>query len=344
MSTLLNFDTVSKGRVTDPSFIHIKSVVKKYSTQIRFRVLDTNRFLPRDHMLVKLVQNLGLQPWMDDESLKFRIREAARTLATAYRVTYHNNFGELHDSAIIPGCTEALIFTVEENNVPLNILYHNYHNLNWEIGDGNNIEPIAFIEINLYALAKLYLKWLGKRAMGLEDNLYNFMYKHVWYTMLPKYMDLALYNKHVYRGSGYVLPKDSKPIEYKIPQIADRIDRHIDVITSLNSKRRLNLSGVLESYQLFNLDTALDLIPPEPNFLTTQSRWIYTLSRLPYIYNSIDSATKNKSNAINKRWVGGLNRFIKTFRQAQSLNRLPLKHRSSLYAFVDRLDRSISRI
>lgn len=344
MSGLLNFDTVSRGRVEDPSYIHIKSVVKKYSTQIRFRIEEMNRFVPRDHLLYKLIRAMHLQPWQNDETLIYTVRDKMSSLATSFRLTYHNNYGQLHDGAIIPGTREAIILTAKDEGPVLNILYHNHSNLNWEIGNPNFKDGLAFIEINLVALAKAYYQWKSLSEFNPDtDNLYQHIYKKIWYPLLPQYMDIAMYNRHIYHGEGMVLPPDPPVREYRIPMIEDRIQRHVENMFRINGTRRLNVAGFLEQIPLFTKDTALELVPKYPGFYTNQSRWIYTLAKLPYIYNALDYTASTGKQSINRRWIGNLNRFVKTFRMAKTIERLPQADRGVLLQLVDSLDKSLSR-
>jgi hypothetical protein len=278
---------------------------------------------------------------MNDEMLLYTIRDKLPTIATSYQLTYHNNYGRLHDGAIIPGTKEAIILTANPTGPVINILYHNHYNLNWEIGNPTFKDGIAFIELNLFALAREYYRW--QFIASESENIFNFLYKKALYPMLPKYMDIAMYNRHCYQSDGVVLPPDPKVTEYRIPMIEDRIQRHIDNVERINASRRLNVASFLEQIPLFFHESALELVPKYPSFYTNQSKWIYTIAKLPYIYNGLNYVAKSKNHAMNRRWIGNLNRFVKTFRGANTLTHLPKSDQSSLYAFVDQLDESLSR-
>lgn len=339
MSHISDLYNATTGAPQDPGFKYIKDVVNRYTTQILFRIRDMNRFVKRDHILYKLISALQLQSWENDDMLLYTVREKLPRIATMMNMTYHNSYGKLHDSAIIPGTKEAIVLCVRNDNKVITILNHNHYNLNWELGNPTFNDGLAFIEINMYALARAYYKWTFLK----EESIYSFIYKHILISILPQYMDIALYNRHMLNSEGVILPKDVRVTEYKTPNIQDRIDSHVDKLAKLIKTRRLNISSTLEGIPLFNNINALDIFPVYPSFITNQSKWVYSLAKVPFLYTTIEMATKNGNPSINKTYIGTLNRYVKAFRLGRYLERLDQQDRLRLNVLIDRLDVSLSQ-
>lgn len=346
MTNLLEINGPSKGRVTDPSFIYIEDTVKKYTNQLKFRIDRLNRFVKKDHLLYKLItltmEGLPLVP-DDDEFLFFDTRRAIRGLSTSLNLTYLNNYGKLHYGSLIPGTKEAIVITAKENLKPITILYHNHYNVNWELGNKNFDEGFAIIELNIFAIMKLYYEWRAMKSE--EDDIFNFIYKKLIYSMIDDYMDIALYNRHIYTRDDVSMPEPPPVREYRLPNIGSRIDKHVQVVNTFQDKKRLNITGFLEHIELFHKETALDLVPSYPTFITHQARWVYSIAKLPYIIEGLKYASDSKSNKreINRKFTGQLKRFVRNFKNQNPLSPLPQQDQAYLLTYLDSLDQILTR-
>lgn len=342
MSNLLNIDTVSKGRVTDPSFIVLENNVKKYSNLFRNRMVDQNRFIPRDHILYKLLYSLGLQPYMDDELLVYRVRDKAQGLATSLRLTYYNNFGEISENNFIPNTKEVLILSTEPEGPTVKILHHNHYNLNFELGEKNFEDGLAFIEINLYSLAKAYFRWLKHKSE--DENVFNFLYMEGIYSLLPEYMDIALINRHFYNLREIELPVETKNKLFSTPHIGDSVSTHIKTIKKHYEKRDLNMAGLFEHIPCVFKDTAYDYLPQSPSWSTDQIRWAYELARLQYLNNALYYLEKRDLAKKEKNHLPQFKRYVKNFNQAKQINRLKNEDRALMQSIVNETDLHLSSL
>lgn len=342
MSNLLNIDTVSKGRVTDPSFIVLANNVKKYSNLFRNRIADQNRFIPKDHILYKVLLELGLQPYMDDEFLHYRIRDKAKQLATSFRFTYYNSFGELSHGNFIPDTKEVLILTTDKEGPITRILYHNHFNLNFELGEKNFHDGLAFIELNIYALAKAYFKWVKER--GENDTTHKFLYMEGVYRLLPEYMDLALINRHFYNLEEIDLLMESKNKEFATPHIGESVTTHINTIEKFYTSRDFDIGGFLDNIPCVFKETALSYVPTIPSWGTDQIRWAYELARLLFINSSLHYLMKRELGKKEKNHLYQFQRFVKNFNQSRQLSRIKKEDRTYLSPIINETDLLLSKL
>lgn len=342
MSNLLNIDTVSKGRVTDPSFIVLANNVKKYSNLFRNRIAEQNRFIPKDHILYKVLLELGLQPYMDDEFLHYRIRDKAKRIASSFRFTYYNSFGELSYGNFIPETNEVLILTTDEKGPVTRILYHNHYNLNFELGEKNFHDGLAFIEINIYALAKAWFRWLKTR--GEDDSTFKFLYMEGIYRLLPEYMDLALINRHFYNLEEFELPMESKNKEFATPHIGESVSRHINSIQNFYLKRDFDIGGFLDNIPCVFKESALEYVPEIPTWGTDQIRWAYELARLQFINSALYYLEKQGLAKKERNHLSQFQRFVKNFNQSRQLSRIKKEDQKYLSPIINETDLLLSKL
>lgn len=345
MKSLLEINSPTRGRATDPSFIYIEETVKKYTTQLKYRINNLNRFVNKDHLLYKLLTlSLESMPFLpeDDQSLFFDARRSIRGIATSLKLSYINNYGSLHNGAIIPNTKEAIVITAKMNNKPVSILYHNHYNLNWDLGNDNFKEGIAFIELNIYAILKEYYNWRIMNSQ--EDDLFNFIYKKLIYSCIDDYMDIALFNRHIYTRENTSMPAPPPVREYKIPNLEDRFDKHVRIVGKIQDSKRLNVSGFLDHIELFHRESAKELIPSYPDYTTHQVRWVYTFSTLPYITAALKYAATSKGNKreINRKFIGQLKRFVRNFKNQNPISPLPSLDQERLQEILNSLDQTLS--
>lgn len=344
MNNLLEVGTLSNGRVKDPSYIYIGDTVKKYTSLIKYRVGEMNRFVPKDHLLFKLISLATLPVVPDDNDiLFFETRRSIRGLATSLDLTYLNNYGKLHKGSIIPGTTEAIVITARKDDKPIRILYHNHYNVDWELGNKNHPDAFAIIELNLYAIMKEYYKW--KSGFNNHDNLFNFIYKVLLYPVIEDYIDLSLYNKNVFTRFGISMPKAPNVREFRIPMLEDRFAKNISNIINIQDKQHLNINEFLMHIELPFRDSARDLLVGYPDGVTHQARWVYTFAMIPFITDALDYAARGKNNkkAINRKSIGQLKRFVKNFKMQNPISPLPRLDQSYLLTYLERLDQILSR-
>lgn len=280
--------SIIKSHLKDPSSILIGSLVKNNTTRIRNRVESMVRALPPEHLLVRLLIDIGYKAEWTYDDIEWRCRRKLVELGNAYGISSPGNYGGATVGTFIEGQQELIVLNAYpvdpkarwQDLQPARYLYHDYTNLNWDFGMPNGSRGISCIEINLTALSWQFhqaMEWYRTEDPTINKQVYA--YRHVYYRMLPTYMDLALYNRSRFLALGVKIDDDPANREYPIPNLEMPVTRNAKAIDTF-LKDGYPLPGVVLNHipLFFNGEgSALRLIANVELGITMQHKWIYRL-------------------------------------------------------------------
>lgn len=293
MNELIDISSnLNKGEISHPSFININTVVNKNINVIKNQVRRSARSVKPDNILYQILSGLDLDASISKSRLRWYVKQRARSLANALRITSPAHYGEVRYDNILNGGSELFIFSYDdfkndrwENYCPIEFVYHTNTNVNYELGTADDSNSIAYIKINVYMLAMQYTQWL-KWVTDSDNvaNVYNFIACYPLYNAIESYMDISLFNRHYYRIIGTPIPEDSKNSEFIINNVEDKLDYSAVKLLNKLSKVDVNTVSVLSNIPGFFHNNSAELYPKFTGVITDQVEWYHFATQLPFIH------------------------------------------------------------
>ena len=326
--------TQTKGKVIDPTFIYIKGLVNKNLLRVRDRVWSSAKFVPHEHLLAKILLSLGLNRHMLFDEVFYEMSDRMYQLSNALGITSATNYGRGHTEVLLQGDLEILLFTAERFNPktpwqdlrPIQFLYHEHTNLNYQLGVPDGGDAVAYITINLPMLAWQYLEWARWRQVNhVDENTYEFIKKYPMFNSLYSYLDISLFNRHYYRLTGVAIPDDPIYREIPLANVEHLLQKSNLYILDTILKQHRTVAQCLYYTPGFFLDNSLQLTIKPQVVKTRQSQWVLEYFRLPYIHYGL-LASGESGYTIDSGVLSTLKRELTAIANTQSIQRLPKQH------------------
>lgn len=320
----------SKGKGANPTYIYIRSAVKNNMLRVRERVWNSTRFVSHQHILVKLLQGIGLHRRMELDELRYYVADRMYSLANAMGLTSATSFGTVHTGVVFKNTQEVLIVNNEpfeptewESLEPIRVLYHEETNLNYQFGNIDSADNLAFISINVPMLAYQYTQWSDwVSSHNGDENIYNFVYKYPLFNALKSYMDISFFNRFFYPLIGRGIDPETPYRETSLTDINHLMGNVIQAYRLMINGGHRSISHVLYYTPLLFADSVIDLTETPRVVKTSQIQWALDYYRLPYILYGILSS-RSSGYRVDSGKLSTLKRELMALSYTNSLNRLP---------------------
>lgn len=329
---------VQRGRSLDPSFKYIRDTVNKNYFRRRARVIASADTVSPNHLLVRILQSLGLNRRLTLDELHYAMTERMYQLANAMNITSATNYGTTHTNVMLDGAQEIIVFhntefepSAWESMCPVKFLYHCETNLDTRLGGNKTTDTLAFISINIPMLAYQYIMWAKavRRAESTENTL-NFVAKYVMYNAVQSYMNISYFNRIYNELAG-------KP-EIKYPPFREIPLANIDGYVAKNIKFNLAkfgggaraISQYLYQIQLPFADSGFDLTEEPDLVKNRQCMWAMDMFQLPFIHFGL-LAAKMTESSIDSGKLSTWWRHHEQMRDTRVLERLPTQFSTYIY-------------
>ncbi|QVW28535.1 hypothetical protein pEaSNUABM8_00038 [Erwinia phage pEa_SNUABM_8] len=320
-----------KGHTADPSAIQLGSLVKNNHQRIRNHFDSVQTRVASGHLVLQVLSQVGYAGEPDYEDIEWACRRRLVGIGNAMRLTSVGEFGQVFNGAFIEGQDEIISLVARpidpelsfREYTPVRYLYHEYTNLNWQLGNGKP-RGVSIIEINLvellwqYAKAEIYYR-------NIKEPITTPVYawRHVISRMLPSYMDIAFLNIHRAIAAGRDVEPEQPVRTVPVPPLRDLAIRNAENIRKVLLAAN-PLPGVVLAHvpQFFNRPgetrTAIDRILFRDSGSTTQGSWHLSLVNWSWMHYclSYDAGVMSK---FKKELSYDLDRFM----DLKVLNKLP---------------------
>lgn len=247
------------------------------------------------------------------------------------RLTSIGDFGQVFNGAFIEGQDEIISLVARpidpelsfREYAPARYLYHEYTNLNWQLGNGKP-RGVCIIEINLVELLWQYVKaeiYYRNKKEPITTPVYA--WRHVISRMLPSYMDLAFLNIHRFVAESKEIEPEQPVRTVPLPPLRDLAIKNAQNIRKVLLAAN-PLPGVVLAHvpQFFNYPgqtrTALDRILFRDLSSTLQSSWHLNLVNWRWMQFCL-GYDQGVMSMFKKQLAYDLDRFL----DLKVLNKLP---------------------
>ena len=154
-----------KGIYADPSAIQIAAAVKNNQQRIRSFLERAGTRVDSNHLILELITNVGYAGEITYDNVEWACMRKLAGIGNALKLSSVGEFGQVHNGKFITGQDEIISLVARpvdpnlsfQDYTPAVYLYHEYTNLNWQLGTGKP-QGVSIIEINLVALLWQYAK------------------------------------------------------------------------------------------------------------------------------------------------------------------------------------------
>ncbi|QXO09458.1 hypothetical protein pEaSNUABM11_00034 [Erwinia phage pEa_SNUABM_11] len=274
-----------KGIYADPSAIQIAAAVKNNQQRIRNFLERSGTRTVSNHLILELITAVGFAGDATYDDVEWACLRAVTRIGNALKLSSVGEFGQVHNGKFITGQDEIISLVARpvdpylsfQDYTPAVYLYHEYTNLNWQLGT-DKPSGVSIIEINLVALLWQYTKgveYYQRTNTPISSPVYA--QQHVVYRMLPSYMDIAFLNIHRRVAMGLEVEKDAPTRTVPVPPLRDLAVRNATKVREA-LLRGSPLPGVVlrhvpQFFSLWDPSDAVDRVLFRESGSTLQSNW-----------------------------------------------------------------------
>lgn len=336
MHTLFNLEPRAQQGIQHPSmWPYVKRGLQANVGQVVRYYRGNPQAVRSDHLLVKIIQSIGVSTSLDYERYCAIVEDVSLDLAMVLKLTSALFKGQVFDGVFYgPGSQEIIIAHTDsfdldkakkdwQNVTPVRVLRHAKSDLNLNLPDGrrNTSESgIAVIAINIpllmsqyYAFRQAY--WIDETQPQSHDDYSDMMFVHMYVipNMLFSHVDQALFNRLHNLSQGKNEPISVRRHPFALIDYTPKVNAvYREVLGNLSGQEK-NLVGILQSVPVAtrdNLEQAMMIPDVAP---TRQVMWALAVARLPMLdfvlsQTHYTPATKNQSE------VNNLNRMFERWR------------------------------
>lgn len=321
-----------KGHNVDPTAIQLAALVKNNHQRIRNYFDSVQTRVESGHLIAKLISAIGYSTDPDYETVEWACRRRLIGIGNAERLTSMGEYGKVFNGVFIEGQDEIISLVARpidpelsfREYAPARYLYHEYTNLNWQLGNGKP-RGVCIIEINLVELLWQHVKAFAYYNRSNEVvTSPTYIWRHVISRMLPSYMDISLLNIHRFVAMGQDIESDQPLRTIPVPPLRDIAVRNAtqtrQSLLTGNPIPGVVLAHVIQPFQspLSGDRTAIDRVVHRDPGLTFQGSWHLTLVNWHWMLHCLQY-NKGHMDAYLKDLPYEIGRYTDT----KVLNKLP---------------------
>jgi hypothetical protein len=309
---------IDKGKVILPEFIYVRGHYLRQLAAIREYYHNTLRFVPNQHLLVRLLLSMNVSFNRDIRNYVDVAGDQALMLSSQLRVTSAMNHGFGFNPGVFYGSnvTEVIViiddpFDLKEavdnwrEMEPIRVLRHPFTDLSMGRPDGryeqSNEKGLAVIEIHAGKLALQYRLWSQQEkgdVEGSRKSVHNFISMYPLTNMIASHLDIALFNRMVALYEGKPVAPYVKAHPFYIPDYTTKVDAVLKKQISIHENQRKDFTHLMVSTPLIWNDTLFEAMRLPHVIPTRQIKWALILARIPLIRFLVkfNDETNNQQN------------------------------------------------
>lgn len=282
----------------------------------------TTYFVEADHILVKILQQIGLSYKNNDKQFYAEVDMRTSRIARAVGFNdYNAKVGAAPKNSFFgKGITEFYVSVtngytdlIKEEGLwqefqPVKVLSHPHDEVTFNIRNGSTTASItgtAVIAIDIPLLAIQYYKWRkwAEANLDLMPTIEQFVFQYPLVNMLPSDIQVCYFNKLSKAMVGNSTTNEKKNFTFTLPDVSRVVDEDIDYVLDHVYNAPRNMIDLSQSLMLPNNGTVWDQLqlPNIPigsgnaGVLTLAALpWLSTLAQLSYQSKSSDNGFANK--------------------------------------------------
>lgn len=288
------------------------------------------RRVPADHLLLRLLETLGVSVHQTDQEYVWEVSDNALRIANAFQLTSMWGHGHPFTPGIFygPDMNEVLIANLDDFDVkeavvawedlqPIRVISHPYNDLALPTldGKGEGLEGIpgwAVFAVNIPMLALQYKCWVAAYVTGKEDPAPNtlFLGQYPLANLLHSHLDLSLYNRLQaldFEEPTQVL-KNTNPFYLNFQQ-AGQLDRTVNYALDFMDRASYSFDDWLDCVPQVSASNVHHWLALPDLAFVSQTEWAIFLARLPTMawllrHNAKVGSHRNTEYIVNiRRWV-----------------------------------------
>lgn len=317
-----------KGRAQSPTTKSAIELVDNNLSELKEYVSGSNLAVKPNHFLVKLLMSLPQRHDLAGYEVSYTMYTFANKLAGAHGLCHLTEIGKPIINGVLKGDYEYYIvvdtpFDSSVNWRELNaieFLYHERTDIQYRLDGTMEGEAIAFLSINIGILSWQLMRW-GEYVVqnGLDENIYEFIHKHVISGTMRSYIDIAFFNRHLFTLINRPVTYGSRRKDVRLVDTTTKLDRLVADNLRNAMRKKLTIPELLYQIRPPCSDSIIDLITEFDMSTTEQTNWFLMVRELPYLRYTLILGKKG----VNSRYINSIKRSMLSMERSQVLRKLP---------------------
>lgn len=324
------FKTTGRNQalLASPRHGYISERFDEALTRAKYNYRRTPYFVEADHILIKILQQIGLSYQSNDKIFYSEVENRTSRIARAVGFTdYNAKVGAADKNSFFDSSIKEILISVSNGYtdlikmeglwaefVPVQIMYHPFNDLTLNVRDGSKTDGVrgyAVIRVDIPLLALQYHKWRlwAEKNYDVLPTIGQFVFQFPLVNMMRSDLDMSYFNQIAAYSTGQPIIPQKKHYNFSMPDVENYVRSDIEYILENNQKRQRNVLDLSQSLLLMNGNSVWDFLqlPRLPvsaanggALALAAMPWIATLSQLSFQAGSKDNG--GSRNFLLKRY------------------------------------------
>lgn len=265
---------------------------------------NRDRSVPGGNLFYKLIHGIDVNIYDNvgdyfryvDRNSEYVAKTMKLTMNSAQGEVFENLFYRDNSYAIVNYVTSDYdLYDIEKNWIkysPLTVTYSNITDLDFYLFDrtkrpSSTVVMVTELDVNLMML--MYYHWCKQRlAQDRSTNPGAFVYKVLYPNMMVSHIDIAIFNRLMYKFYKYTMPEFELDHPFHIINFTRYIDDILNNILKDLDKSAYHLEQLINSVPTITHKDMLEALYINRKYPTRQSEWAIWIARLKYMNFLID--------------------------------------------------------
>jgi len=318
------FKTTGRNQaiLASPRHGYISSRFDEALTRAAYNYRRTPYFVEADHILIKILQQIGLSYQTNDRIFYAEVENRTSRIARAVGFTdYNAKVGAAEKNSFFDSSIKEILVSVSNGYTdlitvdglwqefsPVQIMYHPYNDLTLNVRNGSRTQGVsgyAVIRVDIPLLALQYHKWRrwAEKNYDVMPPIGQFVYQYPLVNMMRSDLDMSYFNQIASYSTGRPIIPQKKNYTFSVPDVTNYVKSDIEYLLENNVVKMRSVLDLSQALLLMNGNSVWDFLQL-PNIQISAANagalslaampWIATLAQLSFQAGSKDNgATRN---------------------------------------------------
>lgn len=344
MHSLFTVPDKNQATISSPKHNYITNRFEEAITRATYTYRRTPYFVEADHILVKIIQQVGLGFNPDSRRFYEEIYHRVSRIATAVGFTdYSAKVGSATKNSFFSPTVSEYIIAVSNGYTslidspggwmdfsPVQVMYHPYDSFSFNIREGSRTSQLsgrAVIKVDIPLLVIQYHKWRNwaKTVYPVMPTIEQFVFQFPLVNMLSSDIEVCYLNRIASSMLGKSASPESKMYSFTLPDISTGMSEDMNYILDSVIKKPRNIVDLADSIVLLRSKTIKSFLELPRLPISSANAGILALANLPWIslLSQLSFQSKSHDNTTQRQYLSKRFRELKSSGAFRGIRGLP---------------------
>lgn len=334
----------NQAMLASPRHGYISDRFDEALTRAKYNYRRTPYFVEADHILIKILQQIGLSYEKNDKIFYAEVDNRTSRIARAVGFTDINAKvgasakNSFFDSSIAEclvsisnGYTDlASVEGMWQEFAPVQVLYHPYTDLTLNIRNGSSapgVRGYAVISVDIPLLALQYYKWRKWCEQNLEimPPIGQFVFQYPLVNMMRSDLNTSYFNRLRAISLGEALVPQKKNYNFSVPDVTGQVKEDLEYILTNNQVRQRNILDLSQAILLPDNRSVWDMLQLPNITISSMNAGVLAAASLPWIATlaQLSFQAGSKDNGALRNFIQKRHRELKSTGAYRGIHGIP---------------------